>query len=303
MHKKGLIAAIQTSTKQTLREYNTTDKRNSLDADFRLPFNDEFKIFLRNRRNECVGVSIFVDDVSVFSEDGKLVLYPNESYTVEGFDTGEKFIFLDSRSKEAHELGRVSSQKENGIIQIKFYKATKSNVYNAKHKRRRTIPETSWDWRWEWPTYPYPINPPTDIYPKYPYDITWTYKTTSSSTYDHDSPHAYNNYKSLTYPENVNKKQTVDNLIDCLGDGVIERSTDMHNQIYEESYVELEHNHCVEFKFKITGFHESEHKKVPVQQPITYRSKFQCMHCMNEVSPDDKYCKNCGKELTTLLKM
>jgi len=119
-YSNGYVASIILKGKP-LREFKDNGKRT-----VKIPFGSEYVIRLKNKNREPSLVSVYIDGTDVLN-GSQLVLESNSSLDLERFvennDSGKKFKYISL--EEGASSGEIDDpyRKENGLIQVKFYKA------------------------------------------------------------------------------------------------------------------------------------------------------------------------------------
>jgi len=151
-YSNGFIATILLKNKP-LREFKYRGKRT-----VKVPFGSEYIIRLKNKSKDPALVQVSLDGTDVLN-GSELILEAGETLDLERFvddsSKGKKFKFISL--EEGAKTGEIDDpyRKENGLIQIKFFKAAKIQSLTDSIIKEQGSPV------------PYPYYPPHPYYPQY----------------------------------------------------------------------------------------------------------------------------------------
>jgi len=116
-------SAIITKKRNELKYYRVNETNTIYLND-----NDLFEIRFFNPLNVTVGAEIFINNKKI--SDSKIVLYPGQDVTIERYlDTNRKFKF-ETYTVDTNNPAVKNAIKNNGIIEIYFYKEKEKSVLN-----------------------------------------------------------------------------------------------------------------------------------------------------------------------------
>ena len=275
MYKNGCIAAIKDGYGKITKEIPVGPGQKK---DIILPFNTEFSVFLRNKTSKRIGAEVLIDGKNVLSNAKVIILDRGDMYTVEGFEDGGRFLFLDVNSDESQELGRQIGFKENGLVEVRFYNMIERPWSWCQEVN--TIYVRNDDQRYNWykskgndaytPTITRSYEQPQKLYRSDDESTIKCYTQTSTPTRQFYTSSAFN---------------------PTVSEGVVEEGSS-HEQTYESSSRYTVGSLITSFQFKISGFNA---KRKNTQ--FEHESFMICSHCGENVI-NANFCSFCGNELS-----
>ena len=271
MSEKKSMMAIAIA-KSICKEYSTS----SYPRVVYLENGQEFQIQLFNPHKFTIGAEIFINDEKL---SNRIVLKPGERIWLERYlDINKKFKF-STYEVEANDADVQEAIKDNGTIEVRFYKETKGEWTNTVINLTRNT------WR---NTTAYP--PLIDVF----------YNTTSSQStenyYDNSliTSNYYTNCATSTsdYWTNLNAKfATSKSMPDKLicETGRVEAGS-VSNQKFDE----------VDMDFEYFPFITEKIKLLPIsQKPYTVKDlrKIYCSECGRKLKTNYKFCPFCGSKI------
>jgi hypothetical protein len=247
VYVKNFVAAVKVGNKY-IRDEN---------GEVKIPFNSEYKIFLKNMDSRKAVVKISIDGKNV-TESG-IVIHGNSSVDLNGYiENGKlkncfKFIQVSSEIEEFRGI-----TPEDGLIRVEI----------TWEKKKVEIPYTIYTTpQWEytpWKTY-----------------TTWyDYKTSSYSITNNDLVYRDSNHVTCSYSNNISLDSLDDNGITVKGNEI--------NQSLNTCYVDTLENDSTVIVLKLIGYN-GELK--------TSRDKIQCKICGRINKSGHKFCGGCGTYL------
>ena len=244
----------------------------------------EFQIQLFNPNKFTIGAEIFINDEKL---SNRIVLKPGERIWLERYlDINKKFKF-STYEVEANDADVQEAIKDNGTIEVRFYKETKEEWTNPVINLTRN----TW---WNTTTYP----------PTYPPIIDVFYNTSSSAStenyYDNGlitSNRCTNlnaNFATSTsdYYTTLNNKcaasTSIPDKLIC-ETGRVEAGS-VSNQKFDE----------VDMDFEYFPFITEKIKLLPIsQKPYTVNDlhKIYCAECGRKLKTNYKFCPYCGSKI------
>jgi len=227
-----------------------------------IPFNDEYKIRLKNKNDRSCTARVFVDGKKV-SQLGDFIIHAGgsvdlERYVTESLTNGKKFKFVSLNHEDVDD----PTDFNNGIIKVEFRL--------AKHRNGIKI---NWD-QWNWNNWYVPGKFP-EPYKKPPFQ--WYYYTDNATSGGGSANNITCNSSSLCSFSNMdmNRGATVEG-----GDSI---------QSFSYSNIDVEEDACTTLKLQLVGL-KKDNKVIDKK----YRY---CTRCGNKVRRVDKYCAECGSRL------
>ena len=256
MSEKKSMMAIAIA-KSICKEYSTS----SYPRVVYLENGQEFQIQLFNPHKFTIGAEIFINDEKL---SNRIVLKPGERIWLERYlDINKKFKF-STYEVEANDADVQEAIKDNGTIEVKFYKETKGDWTNPVINLTRNT------WR---NTTAYP--PLIDVF----------YNTTSSQSTEnyYDNSLITSNYCTNC----ATSTSSTDKLI-C-ETGRVEAGS-VSNQKFDE----------VDMDFEYFPFVTEKIKLLPIsQKPYTVNDlhKIYCTECGRKLKTNYKFCPFCGSKI------
>lgn len=141
MHYEQFVAVICDSNKKPFRELDSQRQEHGRKCKVFIPFDSEYKIFIKNNSDKRAKVSIDIDGTNV-SGNG-LIIDGNCADYIERFvDIAKKFLFVKSNNEKVAD----PTNPENGIVKIRI---SKEQPYISSLSRY-IIPKND-----HWNTYPW----------------------------------------------------------------------------------------------------------------------------------------------------
>ena len=254
MYQNKLVATLK-SKGQILREENGC---------FKLPFNSEYTIFLKNMESRRVVVNIDIDGEDVL-DNKRLIIGGNETLELEGFMKGttarNKFRFIQ-RTKNIEEHRGI--HVEDGLIRIEF----------TFEKLQPITQEITYTYPWKiWSTNP--------IW----YNTNETYTTECS-------PGDYNLSTRGTSCSNNVSSYNINTVQDSLtfDDGITTKGAPI-NQDFNYGYTRELEDQSHTIILKLLGYNE---KGSVIKSPTFTRERLNCEICGYKNISSNKYCGECG---------
>ena len=221
----------------------------------------EFQIQLFNPHKFTIGAEIFINDEKL---SNRIVLKPGERIWLERYlDINKKFKF-STYEVEANDADVQEAIKDNGTIEVRFYKETKGEWTNTVINLTRN----TW---WNNTAYP----PIIDVF----------YNTTSSASTEN---YYDNSLITSNYCTNCATSTSIpDNLV-C-ETGMVEAGS-VSNQKFDE----------VDMDFEYFPFVTEKIKLLPIsQKPYTVNDlhKIYCTECGRKLKTNYKFCPYCGSKI------
>lgn len=153
MHLNDVVVTLADSQNKTLREYDANKNENGRKCKVFIPFDSQYKIYVKNPSDRRLKLEIEIDG-SIVSGNGIIVsAYDTGSYIERFLDTNKCFKFV----KASNEAVADPTNRENGIIKVRVSKEKKPEVL-------KTIIEEHYHYDWltknpwypghpYWPTY------------------------------------------------------------------------------------------------------------------------------------------------------
>ena len=272
--KKSMMAVA--IAKSICKEYSTS----SYSRVVYLENGQEFQIQLFNPHKFTVGAEIFVNDEKL---SNILVLKPGERIWLERYlDINKKFKF-STYEVEANDADAQEAIKDNGTIEVRFYKETKEKWTNPVINLTRN----TW---WNTTTYP----------PTYPPIIDVFYNTSSRASTEnyYDNSLITSNYctncatsTSDYYTALTNKYATSKSIPDKIvrETGRIEAGS-ISNQEFDSVNIDFEYLPFITEKIKL----------FPIsKKPYTLNDlhKIYCTECGRKLKTNYKFCPYCGSKI------
>ena len=256
MSEKKSMMAIAIA-KSICKEYSTS----SYPRVVYLDNGQEFQIQLFNPHKFTIGAEIFINDDKL---SNRIVLKPGERIWLERYlDINKKFKF-STYEVEANDADVQEAIKDNGTIEVRFYKETKGEWTNTVINLTRN----TW---WNNTAYP----PIIDVF----------YNTTSSASTEN---YYDNSLITSNYCTNCATSTSIpDNLV-C-ETGMVEAGS-VSNQKFDE----------VDMDFEYFPFVTEKIKLLPIsQKPYTVNDlhKIYCTECGRKLKTNYKFCPYCGSKI------
>ena len=253
--KKSMIAIA--IAKSICKEYSTS----SYSRVVYLDNGQEFQIQLFNPHKFTIGAEIFINAEKL---SNRIVLKPGERIWLERYlDINKKFKF-STYEVEANDVDVQEAIKDNGTIEVRFYKETKEDWTNPVINLTRNT------WR---NTTAYP--PLIDVF----------YNTTSNANTEN---YYDNSLITSNYCTNCATSASIpDNLV-C-ETGRVEAGS-VSNQKFDE----------VDMDFESFPFINEKIKLLPIsQKPYTVNDlhKIYCTECGRKLKTNYKFCPYCGSKI------
>lgn len=257
--KKSMMAIA--ITKSICKEYSTS----SYSRVVYLENDQEFQIQLFNPNKFTIGAEIFINDEKL---SNRIVLKPGERIWLERYlDINKKFKF-STYEVEANDADIQEAIKDNGKIEVKFYKETKGDWTNPVINLTRN----TW---WNNTAYP----PIIDVF----------YSTSSSASTEnyYDNSLITSNY-CTNLNTNCSTSPSIPDKLIC-ETGRVEAGS-VSNQKFDE----------VDMDFEYFPFITEKIKLLPIsQKPYTVNDlhKIYCTECGRKLKTTYKFCPFCGSKI------
>ena len=256
MSEKKSMMAIAIA-KSICKEYSTS----SYPRVVYLENGQEFQIQLFNPHKFTIGAEIFINDEKL---SNRIVLKPGERIWLERYlDINKKFKF-STYEVEANDADVQEAIKDNGTIEVKFYKETKGDWTNPVINLTRN----TW---WNNTAYP----PIIDVF------YNTTSNTNTENYYD-------NSLITSNYCTNCATSTSLPDKIVC-ETGRVEAGS-VSNQEFDTVNIDFEYLPFVTEKIKL----------LPIsQKPYTVNDlhKIYCKECGRKLKTNYKFCPYCGSKI------
>lgn len=244
-----------------------------------VPFNNEYKIRLKNKNDRSCTARVFIDDKRV-SQLGDFILHAGGTMDLERFvdrslQMGKKFKFVTLDHSDVDD----PTSSENGIIRVEFRLATQKNGIVISPGPFVWPPKSKW-----------PTGPDNSWY----YEKTdWTFKDGSSGG---DPGNATVYYSHTLGDDNTVKcsgkaTKSVTNSSCHVVDSFVEKGATVEggssNQSFTYSDLDVE-THATILKLKIVGI------KKESMRSSTHKY---CSNCGYKIKRRAKYCSECGRRM------
>ena len=239
----------------------------------------EFQIQLFNPNKFTIGAEIFINDEKL---SNRIVLKPGERIWLERYlDINKKFKF-STYEVEANDADVQEAIKDNGKIEVKFYKETKEKWTNSVINLTRN----TW---WNTTTYP----PIIDVF----------YNSTSSASTEN---YYDNSLITSNYCANLNTNCATSTSDYCTTLNNYVTSTSSSDKIVcetgmvEAGSVSNQEFDNVNIDFEYLPFVTEKIKLLPIsQKPYTVNDlhKIYCTECGRKLKTNYKFCPFCGSKI------
>lgn len=254
----------------------------------RLPFGSEYSIYLKNLNSRKASVKISIDGEDVLDYQ-QLILEPNSSTELEGFLRGtaakNRFKFINKTKEIADHRG---DKADDGILRVEFaYEkaAPKRVIINEDHEHHHHHHHHHHDnpFRWNYNDW-------------FNGDSTYRYSSGDSgdngqirgmATATFTSNQSNGAVESQAFYSNTLGVESLGQPLD--DEGITVKGSEINQSFRYGEIGELEQSEVIIIRLKgITG------NDVPVQQPITVKTKLECPTCGRTSKSSAKFCSNCG---------
>lgn len=297
MSEKKSMMAIAVS-KSICKEYSTS----SYSRVVYLENGQEFQIQLFNPHKFTIGAEIFINDEK-FSN--RLVLKPGERVWLERYlDVKKKFKF-STYEVEANDVDIQEAIKDNGKIEVKFYKEVRKKSNFENKITWQTYDNVN---KIDYNKYKYDPSSLTTTLNDYIFDTATT--TLSNELLINDDLYGTHAYYSKAFSEPILSSSidcitTANYSYDCTGISSSATSISIDPETIETGRIEAGSYSKQDFEnvnidFEYFAFVTEKIKLLPIsQKPYTANDlqKIYCSECGRKLNTKYKFCPYCGTEI------
>ena len=239
-----------------------------------IPFDNEYKIRLKNKNDRSCTARVFIDDKRV-SQLGDVIVTAGgtidlERYIDRSLEKGKKFKFVPLDHQDVDD----PTSSSNGVIKVEFRKAKQQNGIKIDYNWQ--------DFDWVIPPHKEDNNGPQ-----------WTYSGgdvdgTAGSMGDVVNDTAMYSSSNMSSKTKCSDRGA-DKVRACAAAGATVEGS-KSNQQFTYSNLEVE-DHAVTLKLKIVGIEKRENR--PWREVRSSKDRY-CSQCGSRIKRVDKYCSECG---------
>jgi hypothetical protein len=150
MHFQSVVVTLVGADNKPFREYDPHQVENGRRCNLIMPFDTEYKVFVKNLADRRIKLDIEVDGTNVSGKG--LIIGSKENAYIERFvDAARKFKFVKAQGAGANPNVADPTSPENGIVKIRVAKEKQATLNWNYYYNQPSI--------WTSPINPYPLNP------------------------------------------------------------------------------------------------------------------------------------------------